>query len=66
MLKNSGMKKETGLCISFLFLALLITFSSFIKFTMKIVSLSELLLLFIFVKNMMQYGWKDSIRQSFC
>ena len=66
MLKNSGMKKETGLCISFLFLALLITFSSFIKFTMKIVSLSELLLLFIFVKNMMQYGWKDSIRQSIC
>ena len=66
MLKNSGMKKETGLCISFLFLALLITFSSFIKFTMKIVSLSELLLLFIFVKNMMQYGWKDSIRQSLC
>lgn len=60
------MKKETGLCISFLFLALLITFSSFIKFTMKIVSLSELLLLFIFVKNMMQYGWKDSIRQSIC
>lgn len=66
MLKNSGMKKETGLCISFLFLALLITFSSFIKFTMKIVSLSELLLLFIFAKNMMQYGWKDSIRQSLC
>ena len=66
MLKNSGMKKETGLCISFLFLALLITFSSFIKFTMKIVSLSELLLLFIFVKNMMQSGWKDSIRQSLC
>lgn len=66
MLKNSGIKKETGLCISFLFLALLITFSSFIKFTMKIVSLSELLLLFIFVKNMMLYGWKDSIRQSFC
>ena len=66
MLKNSGMKKETRLCISFLFLALLITFSSFIKFTMKIVSLSELLLLFIFVKNMMQYGWKDSIRQSIC
>ena len=66
MLKNSEMKKETGLCISFLFLALLITFSSFIKFTMKIVSLSELLLLFIFVKNMMRYGWKDSIRQSLC
>ena len=66
MLKNSGMKKEARLCISFLFLALLITFSSFIKFTMKIVSLSELLLLFIFVKNMMQYGWKDSIRQSIC
>lgn len=66
MLKNSGMKKETGLCISFLFLALLITFSSFIKFTMKIVSLSELLLLFIFAKNMMQYGWKDSIIQSLC
>lgn len=66
MLKNSEMKKETGLCISFLFLALLITFSSFIKFTMKIVSLSELLLLFIFVKNMMLYGWKDSIRQSLC
>ena len=66
MLKNSEMKKEIGLCISFLFLALLITFSSFIKFTMKIVSLSELLLLFVFVKNMMQYGWKDSIRQSLC
>lgn len=66
MLKNSEMKKDTGLCISFLFLALLITFSSFIKFTMKIVSLSELLLLFIFVKNMKLCGWKDSIRQSLC
>ena len=51
MLKNNEIKKEKGVCISFLFLALLITFSSFIKFTMKIVSLSELLLLFIFVQK---------------